>query len=614
MPSVKLLPEIVASQVAAGEVIERPAAVVKELVENSLDAQATRIDVQVQRGGLALIKVSDNGVGMDRDDALMSLERHATSKIVEADDLFAIKTLGFRGEALPSIASVSRFRMVSQTAQSEVGVEVLVHGGKILKVRDAGAAPGTMIEVRNLFFNVPARRKFLRTEPTEWGHLEQQLQVLAVSHPEVAFRLLRDDREVWNLPSVERAADRLRDLRGADFLGRMLEVPPAGDEHLRLSGLIGKPGVSRSDRSQQLVFVNGRAVENPIVQRALREAYHTALMRGQFPITLLFLEMDPAQVDANVHPAKREVRFRDGRGVGDFVRTTVQQVLNMRAERTPAAPMISGFSQPSSKTFSSVSHIPPQPPVQVELLSDREKHVLRKDWSSLPVAPVPDEERGDLCESSSTETSPAESSKPVGIIQKALESFRILGAIGKLYLVLESEEGLVLVDQHAAHERVLFEDMRRRLETGPIPSQKLLLPVTVQVAPRDAVWLKEHLDHLRRLGVDLEEFGPATFKLDGLPPFLPKEDPNKLLEGIIDQLKGVSRAANSTRLGEDVIAKTVCRHAIKANDRLAPEEMRKLMEDLFACELPYCCPHGRPTMLQFSLAELDRRFGRLGAG
>src|SRR5215813_7201800 len=327
MGRIRLLPETVASQVAACEVVERPASVVKELIENSLDAGARNIDVVIRRGGIALVRVIDDGCGMDRDDALLSLERHATSKIRSAAELQAIATLGFRGEALPSIASVSRFRLTTREANAIAGTEILVNGGKIDVVRDGGEAPGTQIEVRSLFYNLPARRKFLRSENTESRNIEHQVHLQSIGHPEIGFSLMRDDRILFQLPATTTLSDRIRDLYGVELLQRLVEINGAAAPKIEISGFIGQAGLSRQNRTQQLVFVNGRAIESSLISGAVREGYHTALMKGQYPVTFLFLELDPGAVDVNVHPAKRDVRVRDPNGVREAVVRCIQQTL-----------------------------------------------------------------------------------------------------------------------------------------------------------------------------------------------------------------------------------------------------------------------------------------------
>jgi DNA mismatch repair protein MutL len=601
MSRIALLSENVASQVAAGEVVERPASVVKELVENSIDAQATRVEVQIRRGGIANIRVVDDGIGMDRDDALLCLERHATSKIRTGADLAAIHTLGFRGEALPSIASVSRFRLATRERGALVGTEVIVNGGKIDSVRDGGDAPGTQIEVRSLFFNLPARRKFLRTENTEASHVEHQLQLQAFGHPAVGFVFLHDERVVFQLPSGQSLHARIRDLNGTALASELLEVPNDEFGGLRIRGFIGKAGVSRSTRQQQLVFLNGRAVENSTLNYALREGYHTALMKGQHPVTFLFVDMDPAAVDVNVHPSKREVRFRDPATVREAVVEAVRRALE--SDRASW-----------SQTFRPA---PPSSPVETPaLIPEREQLTLRKDWSAFsppapagPVLPAPPPSTPPPSALRQPEPLPAPEPPPPATFTPS-NDFRILGVLGKLYVLMESASGLVLVDQHAAHERILFEDMRRRMESQGVPTQRLLLPITLEVGPKDADWIAQHLDVLERTGIALEPFGASTFKIDALPTFLRADDPAQLLRDVIDDLRETSAQSSRLRLGEDMIAKTVCRHAVKANDILREPELVRLIQDLLACELPYCCPHGRPTMIQMSYLELEKKFGR----
>ena len=327
MSRIRLLPETVASQVAAGEVVERPASVVKELIENSIDAGSRKIDIVIRRGGISLVRVIDDGCGMDRDDALLSLERHATSKIRSAADLQAVSTLGFRGEALPSIASVSRFRLTTREAGAVAGSEIVVNGGKIDIVRDGGEAPGTQVEVRSLFYNLPARRKFLRSENTESRNIEHQIHLQAIGHPKIGFSLVRDDRMLFQLPAAATLGDRIRDLYGIELSQRLVELNGAPSRNIQISGFIGQAGLSRQTRTQQLVFVNGRAIESGLLTAAIREGYHTALMKGQFPVTFLFVEIDPGSVDVNVHPAKREVRFRDPGAVREAIVRSIQQTL-----------------------------------------------------------------------------------------------------------------------------------------------------------------------------------------------------------------------------------------------------------------------------------------------
>jgi DNA mismatch repair protein MutL len=616
MGRIRLLSETVASQVAAGEVVERPASVVKELVENSLDAGARKIDVVIRRGGISLVRVIDDGCGMDRDDALLSLERHATSKIRSAADLQAVATLGFRGEALPSIASVSRFRLTTREAGAIAGTEILVNGGKIDVVRDGGEAPGTQIEVRSLFYNLPARRKFLRSENTESRNVEHQIHLQAIGHPEIGFSLIRDDRTLFQLPATATLGDRIRDLYGAELSQRLVEVDGATSPKMRISGFIGQAGLSRQNRSQQLVFVNGRAIESSLITGAVREGYHTALMKGQYPVTFLFLELDPGAVDVNVHPAKREVRFRDPNGVREAVVRCIRQTLeHARADWQEKfhAPVPPAHSAPVSAK--AVPNLSLRPEIAAPETTHRELPYLGTitavaDPGRLPApeivgqAPRLPDHRFDSAGVAPAPQSLQRDAKP------AQQQFEIIGVLSKLYVLMENANGLVLVDQHAAHERVLFEELRRRMEQQGVPTQKLLLPQTFDMPPRDADWIEHNLSVLQRMGIGIESFGPNTFKIDSLPSFLEVSDAAQFMRKVIDDLKSASNSASAMRLGEEMIAKTVCRHAVKANDLLRYPEVEKLIRDLLECDLPYCCPHGRPTMIQISLAELEKKFGR----
>ena len=615
MGRIRLLSEAVASQVAAGEVVERPASVVKELVENSLDAGARNINIAIRRGGISLVRVVDDGCGMDRDDTLLSLERHATSKIRSAADLQAVATLGFRGEALPSIASVSRFRLTTREGNAVAGTEIIVNGGKIDLVRDGGEAPGTQVEVRSLFYNLPARRKFLRSENTESRNIEHQIHLQAIGHPEIGFSLMRDDRILFQLPATATLADRIRDLYGVELLQRLVEVNRALAPKIQISGLIGQAGLSRQTRSQQLVFVNGRAIESSLISGAVREGYHTALMKGQYPVTFLFVELDPGAVDVNVHPAKREVRFRDPKGVREAVVRCIQQTLERaRADwqekfRVPVRP--EPVTAVSAKTAPNLS-------LRAEVTTPEATHRELPNLGAVAGLADPARVRGseiieqaprlpDRRFDSTGDRPPLQAHQ---VTKPAQPQFEIIGVLSKLYVLMENANGLVLVDQHAAHERVLFEELRHRMERQGVASQKLLLPQTFDVPPRDADWIEQNLSVLQRMGIGIESFGPSTFKIDSLPSFLDVPDAAQFMRKVIDDLKSASNNASAMRLGEEMIAKSVCRHAVKANDPLRYPEVEKLIRDLLGCDLPYCCPHGRPTMIQISLAELEKKFGR----
>ena len=703
MNRIKLLSEQVANQIAAGEVVERPASVVKELVENSLDADTKKITIEIGAGGRSLIRVTDDGFGMSRDDALLSLERHATSKIQRAEDLASIATMGFRGEALPSIASVSRFTLITREREgdSPEGTQITVNGGTIAEVKAAGSATGTSIEVRQIFYNLPARRKFLRTEETEAAHIQHYLTLAALAFPEVALTFVKDGRNVWQLPAVvvqasslyktgkmpvplssriEALRERFRALLGDekllpvnfsasledDFRHEETEISfeaasPEKSEignrksEIRIWGLIGSPGVSRATRESQFVFVNRRPVENRGMNYALIEGYHNALMKGRYPVCCLFLEIDPAAVDVNIHPAKREVKFHREFEIRKFVAQAVRETLLAfhseppeskrwgerprepfgRQSLTPGLPGSSAasihqtgapeISAPALPNFPEKQKPAPTVPAQI---SSSAQAPLKMGFSSSPPAEAkPADTTAEIPSAINSRQSQIDPNLQSAILAAPKQSeggrnpqsptpllnvpLRLVGVVGKLYVLLESDRGLVLLDQHAAHERILYEQMLNRIESGGVaPSQKLLLPETIELPPRDAQFLREQLGVLTKLGVGLNEFGERTFLLDALPPFVKVGDSRRFVLDLVDELKAAGRAVNLARLGEHTIAKTVCRHAVKANDPLAGRELENLVEDLRHCAMPYTCPHGRPTLIEMNYRELEKKFGR----
>ncbi len=653
MQRIWLLSEKVANQIAAGEVVERPASIVKELVENAIDAEATRIQVEIEAGGRSLIRVTDNGFGMSRDDALLALERHATSKIREATDLDSIQSMGFRGEALPSISSISRFSLTTKERGSADphGTRILVHGGKMIEVQAGTGASGTRVEVRNVFYNLPARRKFLRTAETERSHIHHYLHWIALAYPQIGFTYQHDGKTVWQIPPLAKKAgtdtaldlllQRYRVLNGDT--GNMLRLRSEGvfdvrDAHsdlgktcehpVRLWGLIGAPGVSRSTRSDQHLFVNRRPIENHGLNRALMEGYHSILMKGRYPVCCLFLDLSPRFVDVNVHPSKKEVKFRNEFGVRRFTIESVRGCLRKFAHS------LHPESQNSKKLASTASTSSPLPkpneaPLTPSELSSPGSVVippassetefnnaiggefLESSERELPASFPEDRDSSLILETQKTtetkKNQPPALKEPVPLLQVPL---RLLGVIQKLYVVFESDRGMVIMDQHAAHERILFEQMMKRMELSDAPSQRLLLPETLELGARDAQFLKEQIKTLGRLGVGISEFGDHTFLLDALPPFAKVPHPRQFMLEVIDQLKRCGEAVNTIRLGEEVIAQTVCRQAVKANDRLQGRELEQLLDALRHCDMPYTCPHGRPTLIEMPCSELEKKFGR----
>ncbi|MEI8294637.1 MAG: DNA mismatch repair endonuclease MutL [bacterium] len=571
MGKIRLLTDEVASQVAAGEVVERPASVVKELVENSIDAGARRVRVEFARGGTQLIRVEDDGCGMDREDALLSLERHATSKIRTAADLADVGTMGFRGEAVPSIASVSRFRLLTRPADASVGTEILIAGGKIESVSDSGGPPGTSVEVRALFFNLPARKKFLRGEETEAAHILQQVQSLALAHPTVAVTLVRDGRVLWQAAATKDLEVRIRDLLGADFASRLMPLEPLREHGIHIEGFVAKPGEGRPDRELQFVILNRRVVHCPAVFQSLREAYSEALPKGRHPIAVLRMAMDPLAFDCNVHPAKREVRLHRPDLVRQAVYSAAKRALD--ASRRPSA-RTSGDQSAS------------QPLAGTELASP---HPAATSFSPAPQMEIP---------------APPTASGPVED-----DAFRLIGGLGGRWILMESGEGLVLLDVRAASERILFEGLRREAALGLVACQRLLLPEVVELTPRDAVWISENLQALNAAGFVIEPFGGAAVKVEALPACLSGRDARTALLDVCDTL----RATGLLGAGQpvlDALVRSVSRMAaINGFDYEEPRASR-LVRELLKCELPYACPQGRPTMIQWSFSELDRKFGR----
>ncbi|MFA6173220.1 MAG: DNA mismatch repair endonuclease MutL [Kiritimatiellales bacterium] len=576
---IQMLPDHVINKIAAGEVIERPASVMKELVENAIDAGATQVDVEVVQGGSQLIAVSDNGSGMNRDDALLSIERHATSKIRTAEEVEAVATLGFRGEALSSIAAVSRFTLVTRPAAELSGTEIHISGGKLQDVLDAGCPPGTRFEIRNLFFNVPARRKFLRTEATELAQIRQLFAVYALAHPETGLTFTSDGREMYNLPGGSNLADRITALYSPGFLSHLRKLDFEADG-VKISGFAGLPQTGRKDRSDQYIFINGRPASAPVIHHALNEAYHAVLARGRYPSAFIFITVPPTQVDVNVHPAKKEVRFRHPAAVRDAVIAAVQKALALEAPEAARREPAFKFEAPR-----------PAPTVH-------KQHELKIEVQQAALNVPP----------SDPEKPEARSLKPSSSPWKWC---RVLGQAGGLYAVLETEEGIVLMDPQAAHERVLFEKFMHDLTAGKPLRQGLLTPEAIELMPADAEALRRHLPVLDEMGFGISAFGQDTFMVDALPVHLQNGSPIVILSGIARALEKSGAALRATREAlRETVAQAACRTSTKAKDALSAGAIERLVEDLAKTEMPYTCPHGRPTLIFTSFTELNRKFGR----
>ncbi len=573
MGAIRVLPEWVANKIAAGEVIERPASVAKELVENALDAGASTIEIEVQHGGRSLIRVSDDGCGMDRQDAELAFQRHATSKIASAEDLLNISSFGFRGEALPSIAAVSRCRLISRSDASAAGTEVVVEGGTLRAVREFPCRRGTIVEVRDLFFNTPARRKFLKSETTELGHLQEAVGRLALSAPGVGFVLRSDGRTLLELGRTDRLAARASGVLGAEVGEHLLELEAQSDG-VRLRGLVARPVVSRGNRGQIHLFVNGRWVRSLPLSYALQAGYHGMLTEGRYPVAVLFVELDLGRIDVNVHPTKQEVRISNEPEVAQFIRQSVRSRLQPAAGLAPL-PTAPPGGQPA--------------PVSAEGRAVRE-YSLKADSPPGGWGVVMD--------------------RPISV-GDSLRVTRILGQIHRTFILAETEEGFVVVDQHAAHERVVFEALLRSLRDGRAERQMLFLEEILEVHPRQRQILTEALPLLTRLGFELEPFGEGSWLMRAYPAVFGEADPLQLIRLFLDQVEeGKVRTALEEQ-EEAVAALCACkRQSIKAGEPLELRQMQSLLARLASCEDPFHCPHGRPVFVSHSLAELERQFKR----
>lgn len=590
---IRLLSPEVASQIAAGEVVERPASVVKELLENSLDAGAGAISITIEEAGKGLIEVVDDGVGIPPDELELAVARHATSKLARSDELFSISTLGFRGEALASIASVSRMTVISRVGSEPEGVRLRVEGGQMGALTRVGTTVGTTVRVEDLFYNVPARLKFLKSDTTERRAIDVLVTRYALAYADRRFKLL-DGRNVALQTTGD--GDRraiLAALYGVDVARQMLEVQ-SEEEGFRLTGFISPTSLTRSNRREITFFINGRWVQDASLSTALLQAYHTLLMVGRYPMTALFLEIPPEDVDVNVHPAKAEVRFRNPDRVFSFVQRSARRALLAYSPIPHIAPALWGVSRT----------VPGEPP-----------HNAGLDWKI-----GHDEElftpgnSGSQGSSQSIESSNIHSPLPVAApgSQSSIPLLRLVGQIGASYLVAEGPDGLYLIDQHAAHERVLFEKLMTQHALKNIPSQALLTPVAVTLPPHSANLLLTQIPVLQRFGFAVEEFGPNTFQVRAMPVLFMGSDPAAALRALVEDFEEDESPLQSEV--EARVAARVCkRMAVKAGQALSSEEQRALLHDLEGCDSPRTCPHGRPTMIHLSVDMLERQFGRRGA-
>lgn len=589
---IHVLPDQLASQIAAGEVVERPSSVVKELVENAIDAGATAVTIEVRGGGRELIQIADNGTGIPADEMETAFLRHATSKLNAVDDLWAIRTLGFRGEALASIAAVSRVTVVSRAREAEVGVRLILEGGQIISREPVGAPAGTVFAVESLFYNVPARLKFLKSVTTEKRLIDEFVTRYALAYPGIRFRLSHDGRVTFQTTGSGATPDVLLAAYGPDTTRRLIEVRPDEREEERLTvavgGYVSDPALTWAGRNHIQLFVNGRAIRDNRLTFAVVQAYHTLLPGGRFPLALLFIHMPPEEVDVNVHPTKVEVRFRDEGAVFGAVQRAVRAAL---LETAPARGL-GGWPAPAHVPMSWPSFQP------------------RSGSGDLPSSQldIPWQLRGPAPEEPETEGAPATPSLP-GSGGGRLPILRVIGQVGAAYIITEGPDGLYLIDQHAAHERILFEQFLAQWRERQVLSQGLVAAATVYLSPSQARLAEEHHALLAALGFEIEPFGSNAFRLRAVPAILSRTDPAQALAAVVADLENETTPLQSEI--EALVIKRVCKTAaVKAGQTLSRAEMEAMIEQLEACAVPHTCPHGRPTLIHLSVDQLARQFGR----
>jgi DNA mismatch repair protein MutL len=612
--SIQQLPPSLVNRIAAGEVIERPAAVVKELVENSIDAGATEITIEVEDGGRALVRVIDNGGGIPPEDLPLAFASHATSKLSDDEDLFRITTMGFRGEALASIGSVSHARILSRIAGQEAAGEIFNRGGAITSVQAAAGNVGTTIEVRNLFFNTPARRKFIKGTSTEFGHISEMVMRLGLPHPSISFKLLHNGRVALDLPATSEE-ERLLAAWPEEFREQRLPVN-AHDAELRLRGIIGLPELARPTARYQYLYLNGRAIRDRFIQHALREAYRGLTEPGRHPAAILLLQVPPGDVDVNVHPTKTEVRFRDSGRIHGLVQSAVREVL-LGNDLTPAAIPMSSDADPvprqdlREKLAEFFKQIPsgmnPTPAPGMAPAPSGMLNLGRPAPQSLSAQSVPTPSAA--CGFANEEPSLAQDRQADGAsFAKSQSAIQLHNS----YLVAQSDDGLVIIDQHALHERIMYEELLARLQHGPLESQRLLIPIPVNVSEAQSALLDQVQPLLKRLGIEVTPFGPGSIAVHSFPSFLEKLDPAAFVCELLERGEQELLDLHEEEVLHEVLDMMACKAAVKAGDPLTGPEIEALLARRELVERSSNCPHGRPTTLRLTLRDLEKQFKRTG--
>lgn len=633
---INLLPIHLVNKIAAGEVIERPASVVKELVENSIDAGAARIDVAIEDGGRKLIQVTDDGCGMGPEDLALAFRPHATSKLVDEDDLFAIATLGFRGEALASIASISHARIQTRPRDEAGGCEIEASGETVGQVRPCPAAPGTTITIRDLFFNTPARRKFMRTATTEIGHIAEQITRLALPNPQVGFTLTHNGREMKNLPAATSTAQRATDLFGRELGEAMLPIIRRGGGSVTVAGLVAPPSGARATGKWQYFFLNGRYIRDRLLSHALREAFRGRIDPHRWPAAFVFIQIPPEDVDVNVHPTKVEVRFQNSQAVHGEVLAALKETL-ARAELNPDVKVASVAPTPGA-AGNGDAQIANEPSYEgPEQIADQRKESLREALADFFKAAPPPQPRLDFPSQPprSWQAQRSAGQAPAGNAEPAAPAYQGTAApedrpaapeapidipqpagpgamqVHNSYLVIQTPDGLEIIDQHALHERILYNELRARLADGKLAGQRMLIPATFSVSQAEATTLDQHADLLARLGIEVSSFGPNTMAIQQFPSLLTARgvSPDEFLRELLDRL-AEDETLDAERLLEDVLAMMSCKAAVKAGDPLTDQEIDSLLERARLAEKASACPHGRPTTLRLTLRDLEKQFHR----
>ena len=618
MSKIRVLADHVANQIAAGEVVERPASVAKELVENSIDAGAKRITIEIEAGGRRLLKVSDDGEGMVRDDAVLAFERHATSKIRVTEDLAAIGTLGFRGEALASIASVARVELTTCTEDAKAATRVTIDGGRMRDVKDAAHPRGTTIAVRDLFFNIPARRKFLRSEATETYHLTNLVTHYALAHPEIAFTFMNNGREVVRAASAKDLRERAYQIFGGEFLDNLLEVNLGDTTLARVTGYVSAPRDRRTSRDSQYLFVNRRFVRDRMIGRALSEGYRSILPYGVYPAALLFIETPLEEVDVNVHPAKTEVRFRRQAAVADVVREAVRAALASASYVPPPEPPKA--LEPTMTASAAVSSLAPQP--RIEFTPPPAPMPSPSPQPRVPIEASGQEIARDIevMLQSVTKSAPSVALPPLNSAEKLARevtpeslnaNIRPLGQLEESFIIATDDEGLLLIDQHVAHERVLFDKYRALEAERRSESQQLLVPETFDLTPAQAAVFDDLAPELEQYGFELMRLSGRTVAIKAVPADLPSSEARNMLFELLETVDAEKKSSARETLRDEIAASLACHAAIKVNMPLAPEKMRWLIDRLLQTSSPTTCPHGRPVILRLSIKDILKGFHRI---